>query len=62
MISKNKLLKYLDEHINNLSYCMTDTALDDGFPSNYKKDTIEEMQRKRKELKEIRKRLDQILF
>ena len=62
MISKKRLLKYLDEHISNYGLCMTDIALDRCLPDNFRKVTVEEIDGKRKELQEIKKRLEKLLF
>lgn len=62
MISKKRLLSYLDDHIINLGCYVVDVDLDKDLPDNFRKATVEELKGKKKELQEIRKRLEKLLF
>ena len=62
MRSKKRVLKDIDEQINNMEYALIDSDLDQDFPVEVKKIMIEGYKKRIKELEEIKKRLEDLLI
>ena len=62
MISKKKILKGIDQHIENLYLSKVDTELDDSLPAEMKQEIINRNKKNYSELLDIRVKLQNILI